>query len=126
MELPYALLPIGLLMTAYLLLFTGSGRQRWPWSVPVHGSPEVAHMAPSTPQAAPPTPRGASSLGPEDEVLLADLAQAVAAQRGSAVSQATVFRALLRLVHDFDGALLVRLVGYIEREGNAGGRKGEG
>ena len=126
MELPHVLLPIGLLMTAYLLLFTGSGRQRWPRSVPVYGSPEVANMAPRTPQAAPPTLRCASILGPDDEVLLADLAQAVAAQRGSAVRPAAVFRALLRLVHDFDGALLVRLVGYLEREDNAGGRKGEG
>ena len=64
----------------------------------------------------------ASTLGPDDEALLAELAHEVAELGGKAVSHSAVFRALLRLVRDFDGALLVRLVGSLEREGNADGQ----
>jgi hypothetical protein len=64
----------------------------------------------------------ANALGPDDEALLAELAHEVAELTGSAPSHAAVFRALLRLVRDFDGALLVRLVGLMEREGNADGQ----
>jgi hypothetical protein len=61
----------------------------------------------------------ASTLEPDDEALLAGLAHEVAKLGGKAVSHSAVFRALLRLARDFDSALLVRLVGLMEREGNA-------
>jgi hypothetical protein len=79
-------------------------------------------MATRTPQAEPPNPRRASSLGPDDEARLAALAHEVAELSGSAVSPSAVLRALLRLVRDFDGALLFRLVKLLEREGNAEGQ----
>ena len=63
-------------------------------------------------------------LGPDDEALLAELIHEVAEMLGRAPSRSAVFRALLRLARDFDGALLARLVGLIEREGNAS-RPGE-
>jgi hypothetical protein len=120
MELLYTLLPIGLLMIAYLLLFMGVGETALAVErADAHGSSELTAIAPRTPQAEKLTPMCASTLGPDDEALLAELAHEVAELSGSAVSPSAVFRALLRLVRDFDGALLVRLVGLMEREGNA-------
>jgi hypothetical protein len=63
---------------------------------------------------------GANPVGPDDEALLAQLAQEVATMRGSAPSQSALVRALLRLARDFDGALLSRLVGWLERVDTAG------
>jgi len=68
---------------------------------------------------------GANPVGPDDEALLAQLAQEVATMRGSAPSQSALVRALLRLARDFDGALLHRLVGLIEIEGTAGEPEGQ-
>ena len=53
--------------------------------------------------------------GPDDEALLAELLHEVTALRGYAPTHAAVFRALLRLMRDFDGALLARLVEWIDR-----------
>ena len=68
---------------------------------------------------------GANPVGPDDEALLAQLAQEVATMRGSAPSQSALVRALLRLARDFDGALLSRLVGLIEIESNDGKHEGK-
>jgi len=82
-------------------------------------------MATSKSQGEQPTPRRARTLGPDGEAMLAELAQEVAAIRGKASSRSAVFRALLRLARDFDGALLHRLVGLIEIEGTAGEPEGQ-
>ena len=82
-------------------------------------------MATSKSQGEQPTPRRARTLGPDGEAMLAELAQEVAAIRGKAPSRSAVFRALLRLARDFDGALLHRLVGLIEIESTAGEPEGE-
>jgi hypothetical protein len=125
MELLDSLLPFGLLMVAFLLLFTGAEE-----TAPAvkragaHGSSALTLRAPRRPQAEKLTPMCASTLGPDDEALLAELAHEVAELTGSAPSHAAVFRALLRLARDFDGALLVRLVGLMEHEANAE-RQGE-
>jgi hypothetical protein len=63
---------------------------------------------------------GASPVKPDDEALLAALAHEIAQMRGSTPSRSALVRALLRLARDFDGALLSRLVEWIERDGIAG------
>ena len=55
----------------------------------------------------------------DGEALLAELLHEVAERLGRIPSRSTVFRALLRLVQDFDGVLLTRLAGLIGREENA-------
>jgi hypothetical protein len=123
MELLHPLLQIGLLMVAYLLLFMGVDETALAVErADAHGSSELTATAPRRPQAEKLTPMCASPLGPDDEARLAALAHEVAELSGSAVSPSAVLRALLRLVHDFDGALLVRLVKLMEREGNAEGQ----
>ena len=82
-------------------------------------------MATSKSQGEQPTPRCASTLGPDGETMLAELAQEVAAMRGKAPSRSAVLRALLRLARDFEGALLLRLVKLIEIEGIPGEPKGQ-
>ena len=82
-------------------------------------------MATSKSQGKQPTPRRTSTWGPDDETMLAEFAQEVAAMRGKAPSRSAVLRALLRLARDFDGALLHRLVGLIEIEGTAGEPEGQ-
>jgi hypothetical protein len=82
-------------------------------------------MATSKSQGEQPTPRRTSTWGPDDETMLAEFAQEVAAMRGKAPSRSAVLRALLRLARDFDGALLLRLVKLIEIEGIPGEPKGQ-
>ena len=82
-------------------------------------------MAPSTSRGGQPTPRRANTLGPDGEAMLAALVQEVAVIRGKAPSHSAVFRALLRLARDFDGALLHRLVGLIEIADSAGEPEGQ-
>jgi hypothetical protein len=66
-------------------------------------------------------PRLGPAVGPyHDETLLAELTQEVATRLRVCPSRVAVFQALLRLVRDFDGALLTRLVGWMERDGNTG------
>ena len=47
------------------------------------------------------------------------------ALRGSATRPSAVSRALLRLARDFDGALLARVLGWIERDSIADGQEGK-
>src|SRR5215813_7635964 len=49
------------------------------------------------------------ALSQDDELALAQLSQEVADRIGRAPSRSAVFRALLRLARDFDGAMLERL-----------------
>jgi len=49
----------------------------------------------------------------------------IVALRGSATCPSAVSRALLRLARDFDGALLARVLGWIERDSIADGQEGK-
>jgi len=65
------------------------------------------------------------ALSQEDEDTLAQLAQAVADKVGRAPSRSAVFRALLRLVRDFDEGAVECMVTLIEDELAAGVRWGK-
>jgi len=64
-------------------------------------------------------------LSETDEAALDRLAQDIADRVGRAPSRSAVFRALLRLAHDFDVASIEHLVRIVEAELDAGVRWGK-